>query len=123
MKAIQYATRTKSRKDRTCDLCFGKINTGDHYMRSVWKYEGSIYPVCNHECCQWLTNELNMYEDGEGLSPDAFQEYIHNRFVEISMQSECLINAPTFKEKLTIVYNYHKNQTAPSGDGGENKYD
>lgn len=69
----------KARKEHTCDFCGLKIEVGETYEDQTCVYDGEIYQWKSHLSCEELTQKLKMFVDcwhDEGLTMDAFQEYI-----------------------------------------------
>ena len=73
-----------ARKEHICELCGGKINKGQKYYRQTNIYDGCIYEWIEHEECNQVSSELDMYgvcDIYDGLSSNDFgtilYDYIH----------------------------------------------
>ena len=66
----------KANKEHICMWCGGKIHKGETYDRASMKYEGVPYTWKNHLKCSKLCSELNMENDGDGITDECFMEYV-----------------------------------------------
>jgi len=66
----------EARIEHTCMFCDGKINKGEEYEYSKLKYEGDLYTWKTHLKCRDLAQELEMYDDGEGVDGQRFSEFV-----------------------------------------------
>lgn len=78
----------KARKEHTCMWCGGKIPKGEVYDRASMKYEGVPYTWVNHLKCSRLCSELNMENDGEGITDEDFMEYIQEFLMDNMSEDE-----------------------------------
>jgi hypothetical protein len=80
MPTVLEAATRKARKEHCCDYCGLKIEPGEMYEDATLVYDGDLYHWKSHLSCKELTRELDMFDgcDEEGLSGEAFQEYVDN---------------------------------------------
>lgn len=78
MPTVLETAKRKARKEHRCDFCGLKIEVGEIYEDQTAVYDGELYHWKSHFSCKKLARELNMYDycDDEGLTADAFQEYV-----------------------------------------------
>lgn len=108
METIVRPHYVKARKDHPCNYCWSKISKGETYESSVYKMDGVVYQWKSHKDCQWIADELNMFDHcDEGLSDEAFQENIRIEFGNLELES---LGNPTFTQVLSQVIEYHKNK-------------
>lgn len=77
----------KARKEHVCMFCGGNINKGEKYEYSTCKYDDRIYPWKTHLKCKDIAQELEMYDDGEGVDGQKFSDFI-NEYLSENMSEE-----------------------------------
>lgn len=65
--SFQYDKLITARKEHRCDVCEGKIQAGEKYLKRVGTFEGDFY--CSKEClaCQPIISEYcrsDSYDEG-----------------------------------------------------------
>ena len=109
VEIITATKRVKARKDHICSWCGCDIYTGETYITSVLKYDGTIYAWKNHIKCGELVSKLNM-EGDEGVTGDDFYEYITEEYDQIWREDDNDYyeskdyRKPSFKEQVEFVY-------------------
>lgn len=127
METLSEENKVKAKKIHICNFCSAKIQIGDFYIKSTHKNDGDIYDWKTHRWCADLAHDLNMYDEAdEGLTGDAFQEYVSNfhddLLINILPKSEgnkyeglvSQIKYVNFQKKLWFVIRYFaklKNQS------------
>lgn len=78
METITEKKEVKARLFHFCDFCDGRIKYGEKYFYAVYKHDGQIYSWKTHKDCDFISGELNMYEQdqGDGLTADIFQSIV-----------------------------------------------
>lgn len=114
METIQSARNTKALKEHKCNFCQSKIEKSTMYVKSVHKYEGTVYAWKTHIYCAEIASKLNMYDMvDEGLTGDDFIEAIQYEYSKLmsSTQNELWespdFEYPKFQGQLQFVLNYH----------------
>lgn len=108
-------THPVARKVHHCNFCYGKINLGQRYIRQTILFDGDIYDWLEHEECNEICCELDMWADCDsdyGISSEQFQETIdqaiYDTFSEEEMESEW--DNLTMYEKVKKFLNYLKTE-------------
>ena len=73
-----------ARKEYYCELCGGKINKGEKYIRQTYSDGGTAYTTKSHIHCSNLCELLKMYDEyGDDLTNNDFEgcvdEYVRNK--------------------------------------------
>jgi len=94
-------TEPKARREYLCDLCEKVIEKGEKYLSQILK-DDVIYNWRTHIRCQNIADKLDMfYHCEEGLSTEAFQDNISNKYADIkNIDFEDL---PSFSIQLDAV--------------------
>ena len=122
METLSYRKEYKAIKTHVCCFCGEKILKGDRYNKSTHKHYGEIYDWKTHLHCDYLADTLNMYdeEDTDGLTGEAFQEYIYSKYLDLTFDafsqddlkkySDVIqqLRYVRFKEKLFFVLMHYK---------------
>lgn len=73
METISFSSRT-ARIEHTCAWCGGIIKKGEKYHHQRNKFDGMLYSWKSHLDCKNLVRELDMYDDGDGITEEDFKE-------------------------------------------------
>jgi len=104
METINYPSIVTAIKEHKCDYCLMAIEKGTKYIKSVYKFEGTIYAWKSHSNCQNIAHKLGMFQDCEdGVTSDDFQETIHCQHDQICGDATGL----SFADKLQFLLAYH----------------
>ena len=80
-----------ARKEHTCMLCGCKIKAGEKYTRQTIVND-DIYDFVCHEECDELTQRLDMYDDGDGITGvefgDTVLQYLYDNFYD--KETKCI---------------------------------
>lgn len=113
MIATLKTTHPIARKTHHCDFCYGKIESGQRYIRETNVCDGDVYDWLEHEECREVCRELDMWSDCDpdyGISSEVFQEIvdqaIYDTFSEEVRESEW--DHLTMYEKIKKFLNYLK---------------
>ncbi len=89
MEIIESGKHT-ARKEHECDFCHGVINIGEEYEYQKNKYDGQFYTWKTHIKCSEVATAYDMYKDccEEGLTSDAFYEYICEAINDLSLKQK-----------------------------------
>ena len=122
METLSYKKEFKAVKPHICNFCGERISAGEKYNKSTHKQDGEIYDWKTHLHCDYLADKLKMYddEDTDGLTGDAFQEYIYGEYLDLifacfseedlKKYSDVIqqLRHVRFMEKLVFVLRHHK---------------
>ncbi len=103
----------KARKEHICDWCQLKIVKDDEYRNTSHVDEGSVYTWKAHiHCCEVL-DKIGAWDDGDGISTDAFQECLKNEYADIMSNhfteeyESKDFKYPNFEGQLNFVLKFH----------------
>ena len=87
METLSYQKEVKAKKEHRCSFCGSMIREGMTYLTSTHKQDGVVYDWKSHTYCDKIADKLNMYDDecDEGLTQDAFQERIHDTYIDLML--------------------------------------
>ena len=105
---IIIQTKPIARKQYKCDWCGLTIEKGEKHESQILKDE-TIYNWRNHLRCAEIARKLDMFDfcDNEGLTKDAFQNIITDKYCSIANISianfDDYCDLPDFKIQLDAV--------------------
>lgn len=74
-------THPIARKEHICMFCGCKIKVGEKYNKQT-VVDGDLYTFVCHEECAELTQGLDMYDDGYGITAEYFEAAIDDYLLE-----------------------------------------
>lgn len=104
----------RAKKQHTCNYCGGVINIGEIYNYQALADGGSFWVWKSHRKCIEIADKIGMFDGGEGLGADDFQESIRNEFDKIWIKKDTKhyeskdFIIPSFLEQLNFVCEHHK---------------
>lgn len=100
-----------ARKQHTCMLCYCKIEKGQRYYRQTCVYDDKPYDFIEHEECNKIARELDMYDEcDEGLTDEIFREIIDQHIYDNYPEevSDALVAVPYYDKVRKVLKDLEK---------------
>ncbi len=111
----QIAIKTvKANKEHKCDWCELAIKKNQMYCNQKLVNEGRIYSWKNHIHCSQVADEIGMWDNGDGLSTDDFQEGVKTKYQNVMSENFNDIyeskhfKYPNFETQLNFLLDFYK---------------